>query len=63
MKTKRVTELEQVLIERDKMSLDEAREMIDEARKEIANGCDPEEILYEDFGLELDYIYDLLEGM
>lgn len=61
--SKRVTELEQVLIERDKMSLEEAREMIDEARKEIANGRDPEEILYEDFGLEPDYIYDLLEGM
>lgn len=60
--SKRVTELEQVLIERDKMLLEEAREMIDEARKEIASGRDPEEILYEDFGLEPDYIFDLLEG-
>jgi len=49
-----------VLMRRDGMSRSEAQEMIDEARVLVADGEDPEEILRVDFGLEPDYIFDLL---
>ena len=52
--------LKQVLMRRDKMTAEEADELIAEAREEVANGADPEEILYNDFGLEPDYIFDLI---
>jgi hypothetical protein len=45
---------------RDELSAAEAQALIDEARLEVAQGRDPEEILYEDFGLEPDYVFDLL---
>lgn len=54
--------LKQTLMRRDGLSADEAQELIDEARDEVRGGADPEEILYNDFGLEPDYIFDLLEG-
>lgn len=50
----------QVLMNRDGYSRQEAEEMIEEARQRVAEGEDPEEILYADFGLEPDYIFDLL---
>lgn len=49
-----------VLMRRDGMSRSEAQEMIDEARELVAEGENPEEILRVDFGLEPDYIFDLL---
>ena len=49
-----------VLMRRDGMSRSEAQELIDEARELVADGEDPEEILRVDFGLEPDYIFDLL---
>lgn len=52
--------LKQVIMRRDKLTSEEADELIDAAREEIANGADPEEILYSDFGLEPDYIFDLI---
>ena len=52
--------LKQVIMRRDKLTSEEADELIDEAREEIANGADPEEVLYSDFGLEPDYIFDLI---
>ena len=52
--------LKQVLMRRDKMTAEEADELIAEAREEVANGADPEEILYNDFGLEPDYVFDLI---
>jgi len=45
---------------RDGMSRSEAQELIDEARELVAEGENPEEILRVDFGLEPDYIFDLL---
>ena len=42
------------------LTADEAQELIDKAREAVAAGADPTEILYEDFGLEPDYIFDLL---
>ena len=52
--------LKQVLMRRDKMTADEAQELIDEARERVAEGEDPEKILHYDFGLEPDYIFDLI---
>lgn len=50
-----------VLMRRDGMSRAEAEDLIAEARKRVLDyGEDPEEILADEFGLEPDYIYDLL---
>lgn len=51
-----------VLMRRDGMSRAEAEDLIAEARKRVLDyGEDPEEILADEFGLEPDYIYDLLD--
>ena len=58
--------IKKILMRRDGLSAEEAQEMLDEARKETAayfadrSGRDPEEILLEDFGLEPDYVMELL---
>lgn len=49
-----------VLMRRDGLTKSEAQDMIDEARELVAEGENPEEILRVDFGLEPDYIFDLL---
>jgi hypothetical protein len=53
--------LREVLMRRDGMSGDDADELIKEARERVAEGEDPEEILLEDFGLEPDYLWDLVD--
>ena len=53
--------LKKTIMRRDGLSASEADEMIAEAKEAIANGADPEDILYSDFGLEPDYIFDLLD--
>ena len=53
--------LKQVLMRRDNLSADEADDLIEEAREAIREGADPEEVLAQDFGLEPDYIFDLIE--
>lgn len=55
-----MTTIERTLIQRDGYSREEAREALQEARERVTNGEDPEEILYEDFGLEPDFIFDLI---
>lgn len=52
--------LKQVLIRRDRMSAKEADERIAEARERVEDGEDPEDILQDEFGLEPDYVLDLL---
>lgn len=49
-----------VLMQRDGLHLCEAQELLNDARQQVANGSDPEEVLLEEFGLEPDYIFDLL---
>lgn len=50
-----------VLMRRDGMGREEAEDLIAEARERVLEyGEDPEEILADEFGLEPDYIYDLL---
>ena len=53
--------LKTVIMRRDRLSADEAQELIDDAKASVAEGADPEEILLNDFGLEPDYIFDLLD--
>lgn len=46
---------------RDGMTRHEAtRELLEAQRLVLEDGEDPEEVLREQFGLELDYIFDLL---
>ena len=59
MKVK-ASKLVQVLMDRDGLDRDDAERLVAEARRGVEDGEDPEEILHDFFGLELDYIYDLL---
>ena len=52
--------IKQILMRRDGMSADEAEELIQEAREAVAEGQDPEEVCCDYFGLEPDYIWELL---
>lgn len=52
--------LMQVLIRRDQMTQEEALEAIQDARDRVMEGEDPEEILHEEFGLEPDYVFDII---
>jgi len=54
--------LKEVLIRRDGMAPWQADDAISAARERVWEGEDPEEILLEEFGLEPDYIFDLLGG-
>ena len=53
--------LKEVLMRRDGLTEVEAEEEIREAAAEVAEGADPEEVLAYSFGLEPDYVLDLLE--
>lgn len=55
--------LKQVLMRRDGMTAAKADEAIRDAVQQIEEGADPEEVLMEEFSLEPDYIFDLLEVM
>lgn len=55
-----MTELETVLMKRDGLTAREARLAVAAARERVECGDDPEEVLYEEFGLEPDYIFDLI---
>jgi len=55
-----VESLKEVLMRRDNLSSEEAQDQIREAQNRVMQGEDPEKILYEDFGLEPDYIFDLI---
>ena len=52
--------LKQVLIQRDGMSSAEATQEIKDIRSRVFEGENPETILYEEYRLEPDYIWDLL---
>lgn len=49
-----------VLMRRDGLTQNEAVEALNEARQLVRDGADPEEVLAEEFGLEPDYIFELL---
>jgi hypothetical protein len=48
-----------ILVRRDGMDKQEARDFINEMRERVMEGEDPEEVLYE-IGLEPDYIWELI---
>lgn len=53
--------LKGVLMRRDGLTAAEAEAQIIEAADLVAGGADPEEVLADEFGLEPDYVFDLLE--
>jgi len=50
----------EVIMKRDGLSLDQAKKAVRDARIMVRDGADPEEVLYDEFGLEPDYIFDLI---
>ena len=52
--------IKSVLMRRDGLTPEEADEMIEEARAMVAEGENPERVLRVEFGLEPDYVFDLL---
>ena len=61
MKTKiQLTELHRMLMRRDEMTAEDVDEWIKAARQAVEDGEDPEDILQDEFGLEPDYVFDLL---
>jgi len=56
-----VESIKTVIMRRDGISAAEADEMIAEAKERVYEGEDPEEVLSEEFGLEPDYIFDLID--
>ena len=62
-----MSEIKQILMDRDGDSADEAQERIDAAQEDIAalldsdgSLCDAEDIIQDHFGLEPDYLVELL---
>lgn len=55
-----MTELVSILMNRDGLDRSEAEEWVSEARERVMEGENPEEILHEEFGLEPDYLFDLI---
>lgn len=47
------------IISREECTKEEAQEIIDEIKMEVADGKNAEEVLYE-YGFEPDYIFDLI---
>lgn len=52
--------IKEILIRRDGMTSEDADDLITEARQAVFDGEDPEEVCLEYFGLEPDYIWELL---
>ena len=56
-----MNQITKILMERDGRSLKEAQELVNEARHAVRfDEEDPEEVLSDWFGLEPDYIFDLM---
>lgn len=56
----KINELVKILMNRDGLSAKEAQEEIGYARERILSGEDAQDVLQEEFGLEPDYIYDII---
>ena len=55
-----MSELKRILVERDCLSDQEANELIANAKLRVLEGENAEEILEYDFGVESDYIFDIM---
>ena len=53
--------LKEVLMRRDGLMEEEVDEFIEDARQAVREGDDPEAVLEEWFGLEPDYIFELVD--
>ena len=53
------TELVRVLMKRDDLNRTEAEEIVRDMKIRVARGEDPEEVLSDEVGLEMDYALDL----
>ena len=53
--------IKEVLMRRDGMDPQDADELIWDAKRAVAQGEDPEEVLADYFGLEPDWVFELLE--
>lgn len=51
--------VQSILMRRDGMTRDEARETVRDMQQRVMDGEDPEELLHE-IGLEPDYIWDII---
>lgn len=54
------SEIIQILVQRDRMTVAEAQELLDECKQMVAEGQNPEDVLYDELGLEPDFIWELL---
>jgi hypothetical protein len=54
-----MTTIERILVTRDELSSQEAKEVLTELRERFNEGEDPDELLYE-IGLEPDYLFELI---
>jgi hypothetical protein len=50
----------EILIRRDGMTAEEANAALEDAREQVAQGADPEQVLADEFGLEPDYFWELI---
>ena len=57
---KTTNKLVRILMTRDGMERDEAEDLLRDARTAVEEGEDPEEVLAVWFGLESDYVFDLI---
>lgn len=55
--------IKKTIMQRDGISAEEADLMIEAAKHHVLKGADPEDVLLEEFGLEPDYLEDLLYGL
>lgn len=55
--------LKETLMQRDELSAEVAEELIEIAAQRVRDGDDPEEVLEEEFGLEPDWVMDLLAAV
>lgn len=55
-----MTELQSILMNRDDMSAEIARDTIAELRRRVRAGENPEELLHSELGLEPDYVFDIM---
>ena len=53
--------LKQVLMDRDDLTSEQADLEIENAKQDVRDGENPEDVLMDRFGLEPDYIFDLIE--
>ena len=61
-----MNEIIKILMDRDELTYEEAREMYENTKAELMDAIDgtscltPEEVLLEELGLEMDYIFDFI---